>query len=72
MIFVVPTAIPVKVPGGAIVANPPGVIVHVPPAGDEEMVVVFPTHVTSSPVSGAGSGLIVTVLVTEQPVTGIV
>jgi len=72
VILVVPTEMPVKVPGGAMVANPPGVIVHVPPAGEEEMVVVFPTHVTSSPVRGAGSGLIVMVLVIEQPVTGIV
>jgi hypothetical protein len=63
---------PVNVPGGDIVANPAGVIVHVPPAGPEEIVVVFPTHVTKSPVSGAGSGLMVTVLSTEQPVTGIV
>lgn len=72
MILVVPKATPVIIP----VAEPAVAIevlplVHVPPEGVDDSVVLLPIHVLPVPVIDVGNGSTVNTLVVVQPVLNI-
>lgn len=60
---VTPVTKPVPKPTVAFVL----LLVHVPPATGCDSVVLPPTHIVYVPVTGAGAGKTVTVIVAEQP-----
>jgi hypothetical protein len=60
-----PSTIPEKASMPAMPPEPP--IVHVPPEGEPLNVVTEPTHTLAVPLMADGSGLTVTIAVTQQP-----
>lgn len=68
MIIAVPAAIPVTTPvDEPIVATEGVLLVHVPPPGVLESVVVFPAHIIAVPKIPVGPALTETVIVALQP-----
>ena len=61
---VTPVTTPLELPTVARAVFP---LVHVPPAVDDESVVVLPMHVCAVPAIAAGTGLTVTSRVLKQP-----
>jgi len=59
-----PNTTPVDEP---IVATPVAPLVHVPPPGEENKVVLCPVHILERPVIADGSGSTVTVTLTKHP-----
>lgn len=67
VIVAVPAAIPDTTPEVELtLAVPEALLVHVPPVGDEDNVVVDPTHTVAVPDIVPGSAFTVTTLVTKQ------
>ncbi len=68
MIVAVPAATPDTTPDVEFtLAVPEALLVHTPPVGDEDNVVVDPVHTESVPEIAEGAALTVTTLVAKQP-----
>ena len=68
MIVAVPAATPDTTPDVELtLAVPEALLVHTPPVGDEDNVVVDPVHTESVPVIAPGCTFTVTTLVAKQP-----
>ena len=68
----VPAAAPVTTPDDELtLAVPEALLVHTPPVGDEDNVVVDPVHTESVPDIAEGVVFTVTALVAKQPVLNV-
>ncbi len=72
MIVAVPAVAPVTTPDDELtVAVPEALLVHTPPVGDEDNVVVDPVHTESVPDIAEGVVFTVTAFVAKQPVLNV-
>ena len=72
MIVAVPAATPDTTPDVELtLAVPDALLVHTPPVGDEDKVVVDPVHTESVPDIAEGAIFTVTALVAKQPVLNV-